>query len=287
MLWMIFAFLTAISNSFKGVYGKKSSKTVDVYVVSWFLRFFGVVFLLPFFYFFEIPTLGDDYWMALLIGGSLNAITTVLFIKALKISDISIVSPIATFTPLFLLVTSPLIVNEFPTTIGFIGVLFIILGSYFLNINEIKNGYLEPFKTLLKEKGASLMFIVAFIWSITSNIDKIGVQNSSSVFWVFSVNLFVAILIFPIFLLKVSNQKANILKNINNLIILGLLTMLTLIFQMIAITLTLVIYVIAIKRTSAIFSVFWGYYFFKEKNFKNRLFGSLIMVLGVIFIILS
>ncbi|MCK5490383.1 MAG: EamA family transporter [Candidatus Pacebacteria bacterium] len=287
MIWLFFAILTAISNSLKGVFGKKCATNVDVYIVSWCLRFFGVIFLLPVLFFLEVPILGDNYWIALLIGGSLNTITTILFIKALKYSDLSIVSPIAAFTPLFLLVTSPLITGEFPTLVGLIGVMLIIFGSYLLNIIEIKNGYLEPLRALFKERGAKLMFIVAFIWSITSNIDKIGVQNSSPIFWVFSINAFIAIVLLPIAILKFSGQRKKISKNIHNLVLIGFLTTLTLVFQMIAISLALVIYVIAIKRTSAIFSVFWGHYIFKEKNMKNRLLGSIIMVIGVILIVFT
>jgi len=56
---------------------------------------------------------------------------------------------------------------------------------------------------------------------------------------------------------------------------------------MLAINLTLVAYVISIKRLSIIFSVIFGFLLFKEKGFKERLTGAIIMVLGVILITLS
>src|SRR3990167_6087725 len=197
MLWFIFSFLTAFFESLKDVFSKKSLKNIDEYVVSWSLRFFALPFLVPLLFFIEIPSLGNKFWLALLIGGSLNVITTILYMKAIKHSDLSITVPMVTFTPLFLLLTSPLIVGEFPSFFGLIGVLLIVAGSYTLNIKQRHEGYLAPFKALLKEKGPKLMLLVAFIWSITSIIDKIGVQNSSPIFWVIAINIFITLTLLP------------------------------------------------------------------------------------------
>jgi len=286
MLWIIFSFLVAFFDSLKSVYGKKSVKTIDEYSVSWSLRFFALIFLLPLLFFIKIPDLNDRFWIALFWGGSLNAIATVLSIKAVKHSDLSIVSPIAALSPLFLLITSPIMLGEFPTFPGLVGVVFIIIGSYVLNIKEKKNGFLAPFRALYGEKGPRLMLIVAFIWSITSNIDKIGVQNSSSIFWVIAINAFIAVTMLPIMLYKPKSFR-NVATSLRVLIPMSLFSVLALIFQMIAINLTLVTYVISIKRTSAIMSVLLGKIIFKEKNIRERLLGVVIMIIGVIFITFS
>lgn len=173
MLWFIFSFFTAFFESLKDVFSKKSLKNVDEYVVSWALRFFALPFLIPLLFFVDIPSLDNQFWTALLVSGSLNVIATILYMKAIKHSDLSITVPMVTFTPLFLLFTSPLIVGEFPSFFGLIGVLLIVLGSYTLNIKQRHEGYLVPFKALLKETGPKLMLLVAFIWSITSNFDKV------------------------------------------------------------------------------------------------------------------
>ncbi|MGC9517668.1 MAG: EamA family transporter [Methanomicrobiales archaeon] len=292
MVWFIFAGLTALFESLTDVVSKKNLKFVDEYKVSFYIRFIAFLFLIPVIILIGIPKIGPDFWLALLIGGSLNVVTTVLYMKALKYSDLSISVPMLTFTPLFLLITSPLILGEFPSFLGLIGILMIIVGSYILNIRQWKEGYLAPFKALLKEKGPKLMLMVAFIWSITSNFDKIGLLNSSPIFWIVAINLFIAVFTFPLMLrstrdkiekLKVNNKE---LDN-RNLILMGLLSTFTSIFQMYAISLTLVAYVIAIKRTSAVLSVFWGRLIFNEKGVKERLIGASVMVLGVFIIVLS
>ncbi|MDD3754787.1 MAG: EamA family transporter [Methanobacterium sp.] len=305
MFWLIFAWLTALFESFTDVASKKSLKNVDMYLTAFFIRFSAFLFLIPVLFLviflWGVPTIGPQFWVALLIGGSLNVLTTVLYMKALKHSDLSISVPMLAFTPLFLLVTSPLIVGEFPTTLGLVGIILIVSGSYILNINEFKKGYLAPFKALLQEKGPKLMLIVAFIWSITSNYDKIGAVNSSPIIWVVAVNLFIAISIFPILLTSnkdyFQKKRSSLVKdgsywelikeNKNILLLTGFLSALTIIFQIYAITLTLVAYVIAIKRTSVCFGVIWGHLIFHEKGVKERLTGAVVMVLGVVLIILS
>jgi len=287
MLWFIFSFFTAFFESLKDVFSKKSLKNIDEYVVSWSLRFFALPFLVPLLFFIEIPSLGNKFWLALLIGGSLNVITTILYMKAIKHSDLSITVPMVTFTPLFLLLTSPLIVGEFPSFFGLIGVLLIVAGSYTLNIKQRHEGYLAPFKALLKEKGPKLMLLVAFIWSITSNIDKIGVQNSSAIFWVITTDIFIALIMFPIMIYKSRTNMHHIRTSYKVLLPIGLFSAIASIFQVIAISLTLVAYVISIKRTSAIMSVLFGHLIFKEEGVKERLLGAVIMVIGVLFIVLS
>jgi drug/metabolite transporter (DMT)-like permease len=287
MIWFILSILTALSESMKGVFGKKSLKSIDEYIVAWSLRLFSLPFLVPLLFFIEIPPLGIHFWTALFFAVIIVVVTSILYMRAIKHSDLSLVMPVVAFTPLFLLITSPLINGEFPTFFGLVGVLLIVVGSYALNIKEKQNGYAAPFRSLLKSSGPKLMLIVAFIWSIGANIDKIGVQNSSPIFWAISVNVLAALVMIPIVLHKSPHNIRQMPANAKTLIPIGLFSALMLVFQMTAINMTLVAYVISIKRTSAIFSVFFGYLIFREKDIRSRLVGTVIMIIGVLLITLS
>lgn len=280
--------LTAFFESMKVIASKRSLKLsgIDEYVVAWSLRIFALPFLLPLLLFVDMPAIGNAFLIALSAGGLLNVAATILYMRAIKLSDISVAYPMITFTPLFMLITSPLILSEFPSISGIIGILLIVFGSYVLNMGERGNGVLSPFRSLLKEKGPRLMLLVAFIWSITANIDKVGVLNSNPLFWIISVNLFVSSVMFPIAYLKIGRDAARIPRNVKALIPIGLFSALLLIFQMTAITMTLAAYVISVKRTSAIISVILGAVVFKERNLRGRLAGAVMMVLGVLFITL-
>jgi len=286
MLWILFAFLAAFFQATRAVFSKKSLKNIDEYVVSFASRLIVSLLLLPILFFIEIPQLNSQFWFALITSGTLLSLNTILYMKAIKYSDISLAMPMISFTPLFLLLTSPIMVGEFPNFFGLAGILLIVMGSYVLNLKQKNYGYLAPFKKLLTDKGPRLMLCVAFIWSIGSNFDKIGVINSSPLFWGLSMAIFMTIFLLPIAIYKSKCRLKELPKKIKNIFPIGLSSALELPFHMYAIQLALVSYVISIKRTSIIMSVLFGYFFFKEKNIKKRLIGAAVMVVGVLLITL-
>lgn len=285
MTWVVFAALTALCESAKDVLGKRGLSKGDEYLVAWAWRFFALPFLLPLLFFIDIPTLRPAFWWALLVSGGLNVATSVLYIKALKASDLSLTVPMVAFTPLFLLLTSPLILGEVPGAAGLFGVLLIVFGSYLLPAGRRGRGLLAPFRALFTERGPRLMLLVALVWSVTANVDKIGLRASSPLFWSIAVNTFIAGALLPLGLPRFRRSR-RAAGGLGDLYALGLAGALTYICQMTAINLTLVPYVIAIKRTSTVLSVLWGGLLFRERGMRQRLLGAAIMLAGVLFITL-
>lgn len=287
MIGIFLALFSAFFESLKDVTSKKVLKNVDEYVAAFSLRFFALPVLLLVLVLAKIPTIQEGFWGALFLSGSLNFLATILYMKAIKTSDLSLTIPLVNFTPLFLLITSPFMVGEFPQTIGIIGIFTIVVGAYLLNVQERQKSLTAPFQALLKEKGPRLMLLVAFIWSISSNIQKIGVLNSSPVFYALAENIFLSFLLFPVMLYKSPQGLRTIKNEIKSLFPIGFFSALVLTFQMIAIGLTLVVYVISIKRMSTLLSVLFGHFLFREKDVKQRLLGAAVMVLGVLLIALA
>lgn len=288
MLWFLFALLTAVSTSLVGVVSKINIlRNTDEYTIAFSLRFFSLVILIPLLFVVDIPLLGKEFWLAMLGSVGLNIIATLLYLRAIKSADLSLVIPLLAFTPLFLLVTSPLIIHETPSILGGMGVLLIVAGSYILNLKEKKDGFFAPFKVLLREKGPRLMLGVAFIWSITSALDKIWVIHSSPIVGLTIFNGISAIIFFFFLLFTSRVNWGQFRLNFKHLFPLGIFTALENIFQMIAISIGLVPYVISVKRTSVVMSAFWGHFLFKEPGFQQRIMGSVIMVGGVILIVLA
>ncbi len=75
-----------------------------------------------------------------------------------------------------------MILGEKVSLQGGLGILFIVVGSYTLNIHEIRRGFFKPFKAVLKEKGSILMICVALIYSVTSSLGKMAIEHSSPLF---------------------------------------------------------------------------------------------------------
>jgi drug/metabolite transporter (DMT)-like permease len=79
-------------------------------------------------------------------------------------------------------VTSFVLLKEIPDINSLAGIVLFFLGVYLLSIHDIYRGFLEPIKSLKKEKGARIMLIVAFLFSININFGKIMAINSSPAF---------------------------------------------------------------------------------------------------------
>ncbi|MGC9313378.1 MAG: EamA family transporter [Sediminispirochaetaceae bacterium] len=287
MTWFIFAALTALSESSKDLFSKIGLSRMNEYLVSWVLMTFSIPLLTVALILSGIPEIGPHYLIALFVHGTLNTLAIILYMRAIKSSELSITVPMVAFSPLFLLITSPIIVGEFPSTAGLIGVVLIVAGSYLLHLNQLSRGVLMPFKALFEQPGPRYMMLVAFLWSITANFDKIGVRNSSPMFWSFSLAVFMSLAMLPVALLTNRNLFSTIRKNLRCLIPIGFFQGCALLFQMLAVQLTLVAYVVAIKRTSTALSVIWGAIFLKEKNIKEKLLGVGIMLAGVTLIVLN
>lgn len=286
MMWIFYALLVALFNAAKSVASKKSLRSLDAFVVSWFIFFFSGTFLSLFFLRADVPELGSSFWLILVLDCLPSALAAILSTKALM-SDLSTAVPMTAFTPLFMLLTGWLMLGEVPNGFGFVGVILIVAGVYILNIRERKNGWVSPFRALVKHEGPRLMLAASFIWSITGNLDKIAVQNSSPLFFAMAENILIALFIFPFVYKRIKRQKKEIRKEKFHLGAVVILSSLIVYFQMLAISQTLVIYVAAIKRLSIVFAILLGGVIFKEKDIKFKLAGGVIMVLGVLFITLS
>ncbi len=287
-LWFPLSVSTAFSESLFDLFGKKCfTRPVNEYAVAFLMRLTATLFFVFFLPFINIPQLDKEFYTTLCISGSINILATVLYVKAIRQSDLSLVAPLLTFTPLFLIVTSPLILGEYPSRLGMAGIFLIVGGSYLLNAHKHKEGFLAPFRYLLGERGSRYMFIVAFIWSISANYDKIGVRHSSPILWSFALEASIALGLLIALPFTRRPDHAPVQTVLPQAALSGLCGGIALAIQMAAIQLTYVPYVISIKRTSTLFSVLWGHFIFKEKGLKERLLGTSIMLLGVALIALS
>ncbi len=291
MIGMLYALLAGLFISIRALAEKKILEQVDEFFLAWCIRFFGALFVWIAFFFFGFEIIIQDviFWKVLVLGGIMNSISSVFVLKALKVTDLSLLAPLSTITPIFVLITAPIILGEFPTIMGMTGVILIVSGAYTLNIKERKNGYFAPFRSLLNNKGVWYMLGAVVMWSIGINIDKIGLGVSSPILWTASLQTIVAIILTPFVLTrkKLLTPKAVSKKVIFFLPLIGLIAAIASLFWVYAVSMILVVYASSLKRVNIIFEVFMGKFILKEKGFKERLLGVLIMILGTLLISFS
>ncbi len=194
--------------------------------------------------------------------------------------------PFLALTPLFLVLTAYLLLDEKVSVLGSIGIFLIVIGSYTLNIHKVQLTLLEPIKAIFKERGSIMIIVVAFIFSITSSLSKMAIEHSSPIFFGSFYFVLVTLLFTPIAVGKNKGKIVITKKDIIPLTSIGITYSLMIIFHMLAINLTNVAYMISVKRMSLLFSIFYGYLLFNEKKIAERTVGSMIIFAGFLLIVL-
>lgn len=284
MLWAILSVLSGLGDSIIFALSKKL-KNVDNAVVVWVQYAFALPFLSILLYFnYPIQISSSIYWIAVL-SAILLAIATFLLVQALKMSELSVSLPMLSATPLFLIIISYFILQEAPTKFGLVGIGLIVTGAYIINLKS-EHRLLDPFKSLFTVKSSFYVVIVAFIWSITASMFKMGIKGSNAIYFTALVCLLVSLLMIPVLARNFKAKAIQIRQNFTMLSFLGTASAFMFAASSYAMAYAIVPYVISLKRSSLIFSIFIGYFYFNERNIRNSLVGTAIMLAGGVLITL-
>lgn len=281
-VWILWSLLSAFMTASNDALTKKALATHNEYLIAWLRLLWALPFLFAALAFIPTPLIDTIFFLAFFAALPLEVTATVLYVKALKISPLSLSVPFLSLTPIFLIVVPYLILGETISVPGVIGVALIAFGGYTLNIGQARKGLLAPFFAIGKERGSLYMIAVALIYSITATLGKLAIQHSSPLFFGIVYYSALATAMAPLALLMGHEKrkampprdaiKASILPGFCHATSIGA--------HMIAISLTQVAYMISVKRLSLLIGVLFGYLFFKETNIRERFLGTLLMIIG-------
>jgi drug/metabolite transporter (DMT)-like permease len=308
MLWILLALTGALANAAYFIIIKKNIRHLRPQVLTAVGFSLGGLLLFLFSAFRGFPVLGQDFFIAVIITTVLNIAGLTLIFAALSSSDLSLSVPMLSFTPAFLIGTSYLLLHELPSVFGIFGICIIVCGSYVLNISEQHNNFTDPVWSMIRNRGSWYMLIVAFLFSISINFDKIVLINSDPIF---GMALTVSLIGWSFFLMSAcpfvarwdalqhqhpgdpvptGQDKAVSTWGMSSytvpVLLIGLFVAIEAASINMAYTLQIVPYVIAIKRMSIIFMVLYGTIVFSEHEIKIRLAGAGLMVIGAVIILL-
>jgi uncharacterized membrane protein len=215
--------------------------------------------------------------------------------------------PMLSFTPVFLIGTSYLLLHEVPSMAGIAGICIIVSGSNVLKISEEHEHFLDPVKSMVQNRGSWYMLIVAFLFAASINEDKIAMLNSDPVFGmaftllIISAAFAVIVVISQKYagrcpLLRVGRDPTpfgnplgtgfSLRPYLVPAVLTGIFISAECVSINIACTLQIAPYVIAIKRLSIIFMVLNGTILCGENEIRARFLGSVLMVGGAMIILL-
>ena len=134
----------------------------------------------------SLPTLTWPFWFIVAAMLPLETAAMLLYMRALRISHLSLCVPFLAFTPVFLILTGWLVLGERLNHWGIAGIVLIAFGSYILGLGlDGKNriGFLAPLKALASERGARYMLAVAALYSCTAALYKAAILHSAPAFF--------------------------------------------------------------------------------------------------------
>ncbi|BAD78512.1 hypothetical protein syc0322_c [Synechococcus elongatus PCC 6301] len=277
--WLLLASLTATCEATKDLFAKRSLQQLSATRLAALLSLLTTLLLLPIVLWQGIPAIGPNFWWSCLLGSSLNLVAFWLYARALQMGELSLVAPIVNLTPLFLLLTSPLIVAEHLAWQGSAGVILLVIGAYQLNRRDRdSSSRLQPLIDLWQQPAQRIMVVVAFLWSITSNLDKIGVQSSDPYFWLLCLfgSTGIVLLILGRGLGPVRKYPWR------SLSAMAIFNSVGVVAQMVALNQATVVQIISVKRLSTLIGVVYGAVFFGEKQLRQRFLGAALMMAGAI-----
>jgi len=222
---------------------------MGIEVFTWSLAFFALVFLRA-----VTDTLAEAMKMHAFAHG-----------------DISLVATFFSISPLFLLITSPLITGDPVSWPGAVAVVLVVLGSLAIVYRPSGSGWRAQRKAIWLAVGAALFF------SLNSCFDRLAVQKGTPVVAGFAMTLLSTLFLVPFIFWRADRQEA-LRTYRKGLWLRGFLEVTFMVSKLTALQYWQAPYVVAIQRLSLLLTIIGGRVLFKEADFGRRLMaGSLIL----------
>ena len=131
------AVLWAIFNILNSYYLRKKNVPEDVMTIASSLGVLGSCVVAELIFSLirgEICRIGEGFWFNFIIFAGLNILLIPLNVKAYKLEDASIVAPLSSSMPMFVILMSWILLREWPTFYGRVAIGCIALGAYILRL---------------------------------------------------------------------------------------------------------------------------------------------------------
>jgi len=286
-MWYLITLLSGFSFAAADALTKQESRYTPATILARVREAYALPFLLPVLMFIPMPSLDIIFWIALVLCVIMDFVTTLLYMKALQIAPLSLTIPYMGLTPIFSLFIAMIMLGENVSVIGMAGIFLVSAGTYILQIDQAKFGWLAPFTAIFKNRGSLYMFIVSLCYAVTANIGKIAIQHSSPLFMAVTYFSLLALALTPWAWVKSGRSPARLFQHSGKKLLIGLMMAAMALTHFAAISMINVAYMISIKRLSILFAIVFGWIFFRETNMRERLAGGLTIIAGAALIALA
>ncbi len=192
---ILLVFVSALIHSSWNFFTKKGNWPLEFF---FWVFLWGVLLYLPFFIGFGafpsfILQLPSNLWWIVILSGFFETIYFNCLIEAYRAGDLSSVYPISRSAPLFTQIWAISFIGEVLSKEGMMGIGLVMVGIFVISLKDFHLQNMIPQSKRLISRPTFLALAAAIASSIYSVIDKIGVQNLHPVFYIWFINLWMAI----------------------------------------------------------------------------------------------
>ena len=280
---IIAALISACTASAKDLVSKSVASRVhpDISTFASFLYAlpcYGLIFVALYFSGEEWIGLSQKFFILVLMRGLSDVVAEGCKMRAFEKGDVSLVSGLLSLSPLILAVVSPFITGDTVKALEVFGILLIVAGGLVLVSRDRSTGKeAQPVAVVYALVGS-----VAF--ALNSSLDRLAVGQAGAVTSAFSVTLCAALLTAPN-IFRVASARSDLMSNSGAFFLRGFFETGFMVAKMIALTSLPAHIVVGITRMSMIFTVAIGGAWFHEKNRTRRVIGTIVMYIGLMFLL--
>lgn len=291
-LWILFSLLSAFFHASRLAVTKHLSLSLSVRVLTLYVNLVSLIVTLPLIiWHHDFPLSDRVYLQVVLLGGLVSGLGGWSLNLAIHRSEISVVGPILTLTPAFVILIEWLLTGALPNALGFAGIALLIIGSYLLALSTDAEDWYHPLLRLVTNPGSAFTLSAAACFATASTLGRIGIERSDPLSFAVIVAVVNPIVLFVLF--SIQDRRfyrqvlpSDLVRQARPLLLLGTLFALMRIADQIALSMTLASYAMAVKRTAGMFSVLLGRWYFREGRTRVKLIGSAVMLLGLFLLML-
>lgn len=275
MTGFVIIIFSAFSHSLWNMLLKKSE---NKYAFNFYMHLINVTFftimyplVFPEYMYIDWTIVLSAFFAALFFSGYHLAVST-----SYRYSDVSLVYPITTSSPFFILIWAVVFLKEDLTAVGVAGIVLTVFGTIFLN--RVKG------EGLKFGKGVLYALLAAFLYSFGALVDKKGVSQGNFILYVYCMSFFMTTFLYLFSRRSGGIAFKNIKKDLKWVIIAGVIVFASFTSYRYGLTMVELSYAAALRQVNVLFGAFLGLMLFREKLTVNKLLGTVIIMAGVILI---
>ena len=287
-MWIVLSLAAALFQVLRNTTMKRLGHALDEYINVWG-RF---TFLLPFAFVACLwsgwPVFAPSFAPWCLAFGVCQTLSTLALSKALKLSEISLVTALWKVSLLLLLGLAWLTIGERPNGLGVAGVVLSAAGVYLLNVRSARISPWAPLLVLFTDRGQRYTLLAAALYAPSVITIKQAILASNTAAGTFGTYFAASVIVTPIALRTSARHFRAVPQHWKEFAALGLFAALTTLSQGKAYTLTLSSYVEAVKQIEILYAMAIGVLVFGEaRRVRESALGAVVMLLGMTLLALA